>query len=107
GDTVILIFPRTPAGKPLFLEISVQESPPSVDLNRPLPSPPLSIRYGLRLICQNAAYIVFGFDGSSIRSLAPVSELRYRIFCQVFPPSRVRTIARSLFLPQGWPRGAT
>ncbi len=44
GETVMFILPRTPVGKPLFRVISVQVSPPSIDLNKPPPSPPLSIR---------------------------------------------------------------
>src|SRR3954467_5066120 len=55
GETVTLILPSTPAGRPRFRVISVHVSPPSIDLKRPEPSPPESIRHGLRPICQNAA----------------------------------------------------
>jgi hypothetical protein len=35
--------------------ISVHVVPPSLDLNRPPPGPPLSIDHGVRYTCQNAA----------------------------------------------------
>jgi len=42
GETAIPIIPTNPSGSPLFLVISFHVSPPSVDFQRPDPSPPLS-----------------------------------------------------------------
>ena len=47
--------PTTPAGKPGLRVISVQVSPPSVDLYMPLPGPPLDIWYSMRYASHSAA----------------------------------------------------
>ena len=52
--------------------ISVHVSPPSVDLNRPLPGPPLDICHSLRYASHSAAYMTFGLCGSIEMSTAPV-----------------------------------
>src|SRR5918998_1705067 len=44
GDTATPVRPMTPVGRPGLRVISVQLSPPSVDLKSPLPGPPL-LRY--------------------------------------------------------------
>ena len=55
-DTARPILPTTPsAGMPGFRVISVQVSPPSTDLNMPLPGPPDDIVYSLRKASQSAA----------------------------------------------------
>ncbi len=61
-DTVTVIFPSTPdgdpgvrAGKPGLSVSSDQESPPSVDLKIPEPSPPLHRRHGRRYTSHNVA----------------------------------------------------
>ena len=48
GETVMPTLPTIPLGKPGLRVISVQVSPPSVDLKMPLPGPPLSSVQGLR-----------------------------------------------------------
>ena len=52
GETVTPMIPTMPSGKPLFFVISFHVSPPSVDFQRPDPSPPLSRLYGVRLMRQ-------------------------------------------------------
>ena len=47
--------PTTPDGKPALRVISVQVSPPSVDLYMPLPGPPLDIWYSMRYASHSAA----------------------------------------------------
>src|SRR3954463_11379074 len=59
--TATPILPSIPAGRPALRVISVQCSPPSVDLYRPLPGPPLDIVHSLRYASHNAAYITSGF----------------------------------------------
>src|SRR5437588_1571593 len=55
GETATPILPTVPRGRPGARVSSVQVSPPSVDLKRPLPCPPLSNVHGLRMNCQNEA----------------------------------------------------
>src|SRR5213076_2556067 len=86
-ETLTPIRPTIPEGKPLFRVISVQVSPPSVDLNRPLPGPPLDICHDTRYASHSAAYITFGLRRSMARSIAAVLLSRKRTFFQVFPPS--------------------
>src|SRR5688572_33302111 len=74
--------PTTPAGIPGRRVISVHDSPPSVDLYKPLPGPPLSILYSFRYASHSAAYSTFGFDRSTERSMAPVLLSRKRTFLQ-------------------------
>src|SRR6185436_17905456 len=71
AETVTPIFPTTPLGRPSLRVISFQVSPPSVDLKRPLPGPPLDMYQGPRRACQKAAKRIRGFTGSIARSIAP------------------------------------
>src|SRR5688572_25560576 len=99
--------PTTPAGRPGRRVISVQVSPPSVDLNSPLPGPPLDIVYSLRKASQSAAYRMLGFDRSTERSMAPVLLSRNSTFRHVRPPSVVLNTPRSS-LGEAWnPKAAT
>ena len=55
------ILPTSPcAGSPGLRVISFHVSPPSVDLKKPLPGPPLDIWYSTRYASQSAAYITSG-----------------------------------------------
>src|SRR3954463_5560519 len=62
--------PMVPDGSPEFLVISVHVSPPSVDLKRPEPEPPLDIVYSLRYASHSAAYMTFGVERANARSMA-------------------------------------
>src|SRR5260370_33362298 len=66
ADTPIL--PMVPLGNPLLVEISVQVSPPSMDLRSPPPGPPLVRLHELRRAAQNDAYRILGSGGSIMRS---------------------------------------
>ena len=90
GDTDTPAFPHRPAGSPGFFVNSVQVAPPSVDLNRPLPGPPLERECGVRDTSQSAAYNVSGAFGSIERSTAPVLASRNSTRSHVLPPSRDR-----------------
>jgi hypothetical protein len=89
GETAMPMLPHNPAGSPGFLVSSVQCSPASVDLNSPLPAPPDASVHGRRTACHSPAYSTSGFDGSRIRSAAPVESFRNRTLFQVLPPSVV------------------
>ena len=54
-DTVTVIFPSAPDGKPGLPVSSDQESPPLVDLKIPEPSPPLHSRQGFRYTSHSVA----------------------------------------------------
>src|SRR5262249_47291155 len=96
-DTVIPMFPQIPSGRPGLRVSSVQWSPPSVVLNKPLPLPPDDKSQGVRPACQNPAYNTFGLPGSITRSTTPVESLRKKIFSHVLPPSFDRNTPRSGF----------
>ncbi len=81
--------PIIPDGIPGLRVISFHVSPPSVDLKRPLPGPPLDIVYSLRNASHIAAYITFGFVRSMAMSIAAVLSSRKRTLRQVRPPSDV------------------
>ena len=70
-DTLTPILPHTPLGRPSPSSF-FQVSPPSVDLKRPLPGPPLSKPQGERRIWYIPAKSTRGFEGSMARSTAPV-----------------------------------
>ena len=99
--------PTTPVGMPGRRVISVHVSPPSVDLKRPEPGPPLSILYSFRYACHSAAYRTFGFDRSTEMSIAPVLSSRYSTFRQVRPPSVVLNTPRSALGAAWKPKAAT
>ena len=86
-DTATPILPSTPFGNPGLRVISVQCSPPSVDLNNPLPGPPLDIWYSTRYASQSAANITLGLCGSMEMSTPPVFVSRNSLRCHVAPPS--------------------
>ena len=88
-----------PAGSPGLRVISVQVSPPSVDLKRPLPGPPLDIWYSTRYASHSAANITFGFLRSIATSTAPVLSSRNSTVFQVLPPSVVLKTPRSSLGP--------
>src|SRR5262245_14512563 len=106
-DTETPIRPIVPAGKPGLRVISVQVSPPSVDLNKPLPGPPLDIWYSTRYASHNAANITDGFLRSMVMSTAPVFALRNNFRCQVLPPSVDLKTPRSSLSAPYLPKDAT
>src|SRR5919107_674136 len=81
------IRPTTPEGSPGLRVISRHVSPPSVDLKRPLPGPPLDIWYSIRYASHSAANITLGLRRSICTSTAPVLLSRNSLRCQVVPPS--------------------
>ena len=85
----------TPGGSPGLRVISVHVSPPSVDLNRPLPGPPLDIVYSRRNASHSAAYMTFGFRASIEMSTPPVCSSRKSVRFQVLPPSVLLKTPRS------------
>src|SRR5688500_4121295 len=86
-DTDTPSLPQRPVGSPGFLVISIHESPPSVDLKRPLPGPPLDMLHGVRCASHRAAKMTFGFFGSIERSTPPVFSSLNSVRRQVLPPS--------------------
>ena len=74
-------------GNPGLRVISVQCSPPSVDLYKPLPGPPLDIEYSTRKASQSAAYITFGLCGSIEMSMPPDFASLNNTRRHVLPPS--------------------
>jgi len=86
---------------------SVQLSPPSVVFQMPLFPPPASIDQGVRWNLYVDAYSTRGFDGSIVRSFAPVESSTKSTFCQLFPPSVVRKTPRSGLGPKAWPMAET
>ena len=107
GDTVTPIRPFIPLGMPGLSVNSVQVSPPSVDLNRPLSGPPLINSHGFRSTCQKAAYRMRGLDGSIAISMAPALSLRNSTRSQFLPPSVVRYTPRCSLGLNRWPKAAT
>src|SRR5450759_836303 len=103
-DTATPILPSRPVGSPGLWVISVQCSPPSIDLNKPLPGPPLDIEYSTRKASQSAANMTFGLCGSIAMSTAPVLLSRNSTLRQVLPPSVLLNTPRSslgtLYLPK-------
>ena len=99
--------PIMPAGMPGLRVMSVQVSPPSVDLNRPLPGPPLDIVYSVRNASHIAAKITLGLLRSIQRSTAPVLLSRKRTLRHVAPPSVLLNTPRSAFGTPCWPNAAT
>src|SRR3954451_21493350 len=95
-DTATPILPTRPDGSPGLRVISVQCSPPSVDLNRPLPGPPLDIEYSTRNASHIAANITSGLLRSMAMSTAPVLSSRNSTLRHVLPPSAVLNTPRSL-----------
>ena len=83
------IRPLIPLGRPGFSLMSVQVSPPSVDLYRPLSGPPLCMFQGLRRASNMAAKRMRGLLGSMEMSTAPALSLLKRTRSQVLPPSLV------------------
>src|SRR3954469_1799941 len=96
-----------PAGKPGLRVISVQCSPPSVDLYRPDPGPPDDISHSLRCASHIAAYMMSGLFGSMLMSTPPVLWSLYRTLRPVLPPSVVLKIPRSSLGPPYLPKAAT
>src|SRR5690349_18979885 len=107
GETATVILPRTPAGSPGLRVSSVHESPPSVDLYNPDPSPPLQSCHGRRYTSHSVAYNTRGFDGSMTRSTAPAFGLLNSTRVHVRPPSRERKMPRSSLGANGCPSAAT
>src|SRR5688572_26610658 len=103
GATATPTMPHTPFGNPFFVVMLVQVSPPSVLFHKPLPSPPLSRLYGVRISRQVPAYMTSGLPYSIDSSLAPVWLLTYRTRRQVFPPSVVLYTPRISLGPNRWP----
>ena len=76
-----------PFGNPLFTEIVVQVSPPSVLLYIPEPFPPEDKLEGVLLTSQVVAYKIRGLFGSKIKSMAPEFSSANNTFFQFSPPS--------------------
>src|SRR3989442_10885508 len=96
GATATATRPHGLDGSPFALLSSVQDVPPSVLLNRPLPlgavgpSPPERNVHPLRRKSHMPAKIVLGFWGSSEIIEHPVDGLDpFRTFTHVLPPSVV------------------
>src|SRR5437870_673214 len=106
-DTATPIFPSSPAGRPGARVISFHVSPPSVDLYKPLPGPPLDIVYSVRNASHSAAYITFGFLRSIEMSTAPVLLSRYSVLRHVRPPSMLLNTPRSSLGTPYFPNDAT
>src|SRR5919204_3168275 len=100
----MLILPTSPCGSPGFRVISRHVSPPSVDLNRPLPGPPLDIWYSIRYASHSAANTTLGLRRSIATSAAPVLPSRNSTCFHVLPPSMLLKMPRSslgaLYLPK-------
>src|SRR4051812_42326794 len=99
--------PIIPPGRPGLRVISDQVSPPSVDLNKPLPGPPLDIWYSTRYASQRAANITFGVLRSIAISTAPVLSLRNSVLFHVLPPSALLKTPRSSLAAPYLPKEAT
>src|SRR3989441_11232134 len=96
GATATATRPHGLDGSPFALLSSVQDAPPSLLLNRPLPlgavgpSPPERNVHPLRRKSHMPAKIVLGFWGSSEIIEHPVDGLDpFRTFTHVLPPSVV------------------
>src|ERR1051325_11411958 len=85
----------------------VQVLPASTVFQMPLPGPPPLKPHGTRRRWYDAAYSVFGFDGSITTSVNPVFSSMNFVFVQVAPPSVVLYSPRSLFGPNRCPSAAT
>ena len=85
----------------------IHVAPPSVDLNSPLPGPPLVRPHVWISICHNPAYSVRGLDGSIARSLQPVFSSTNSTRVHVPPPSMVRNTPRSCCGPYAVPSAHT
>src|ERR1700676_1782490 len=81
--------------------------PSSLERYNPLPEPPLDRNQGPRRASHKDAKRICELLGSKAISMPPVFSSLYKILCQVFPPSVVRKIPRSLFGPKGCPSAAT
>src|SRR5687768_4193049 len=103
GATATPTMPHTPFGNPFLDVMFVQVSPPSVLFQSPLPSPPLSRLYGVRISRQVPAYITSGLPYSIDSSLAPVWLFTYKTRRQFFPPSVVLYTPRISFGPNRCP----
>src|SRR5690349_5055973 len=86
ADTLSPILPIGAAGRPGLVVSSVQVWPPSVDLNIPLPGPPLLSSHGWRTACHSEAYSTCAFDGSSSTSTGAVRSSRNSTRSQLAPP---------------------
>src|SRR5919201_559525 len=106
-ETLTPILPIGLAGSPALPVSSVHVVPPSVDLNSPLESPPLTRSHGWRKACHSDAYSTCGFDGSIARSTAPVCASRNSTFCHDWPPFVDRNTPRSRLGPNACPSAAT
>ena len=74
-------------------------SPPSTDLKRPDPGPPLDRVQGVRWTSHVVANSTSGRVSSIATSTAPASSFRYNTFDHVTPPSVVRKRPRSALRP--------
>src|SRR6266852_6215813 len=90
--------PIIPAGRPCPSSFA-QVLPPSMDLWRPLPGPPLFRLHGVRETSHIEAKSVLELFGSKTMSIAPVLLSLYKTFCHVAPPSVVRKTPRSSLGP--------
>src|SRR5689334_20865749 len=93
------ILPSGLFGMPGLNVISFHVSPPSVVFHKPLRPPPAFMPQGVRWNFHIDAKRMRGFDGSIVRSIAPVESSRKSTFFHVLPPSVVRNTPRSAFGP--------
>src|ERR1041385_1719869 len=96
-ETATPIFPMIPLGSPGRCVISVQVSPPSVDLYKPLAGPPLESVQGGRQTSQRMAKSTRELCGSRHRSAAPAQSFLYRTLFHFSPPSGEGNTPRKLF----------
>src|SRR5688500_1492880 len=73
----------------------------------PLPGPPPTKPHDARRRSYVAAHSVLGFDGSTIRAVAPTPGLRYSVFVHDLPPSGVMNTPRSGLAGKRRPMAAT
>ena len=104
-DTPIL--PFNPSGKPGFLVILFQLSPPSNDIYIPDSGPPLSNLQKLLFACQIVVINILGLPGSILKSAAPELLLINNTFFQFTPPSLDLNIPLSELGPKACPNAAT
>src|SRR6185369_7009408 len=98
GEIAGTIFPVIRVGRPLP-ERRFQVTPPSVDLNKPLPGPPLSRPHVCISSGHMPAYKTFGLFGSISRCAQPLFSSVNSTRVHVLPPSVVRNTPRSACAP--------
>src|SRR4030095_11596985 len=87
-------FPIVRVGRPLPVS-RFHVTPPSVDLNNPLPGPPLSLPHARISLVHIPSKRMREFDGSIAMSEQPLFSSVNKTLSQFLPPSTVRNTPRS------------